>query len=85
MYDQRYESGGSFWPDVHRRLLIGLLISQLLLMGLLSTKNVEKSTIALLPLPILTIWFHAYCKGRFQSAFVRFPLQVRISLHYDLH
>ncbi|KAA3475019.1 CSC1-like protein isoform X1 [Gossypium australe] len=75
VYDQRYESGGSFWPDVHRRLLIGLLISQLLLMGLLSTKNIEKSTIALLPLPVLTIWFHVYCKGRFQSAFVRFSLQ----------
>ncbi|KAG4174444.1 hypothetical protein ERO13_A11G120900v2 [Gossypium hirsutum] len=75
VYAQRYESGGSFWPDVHRRLLIGLLISQLLLMGLLSTKSVEKSTIALLPLPILTIWFHVYCKGRFQSAFVRFSLQ----------
>ncbi|XP_052877930.1 CSC1-like protein At4g02900 isoform X2 [Gossypium arboreum] len=75
VYAQRYESGGSFWPDVHRRLLIGLLISQLLLMGLLSTKSVEKSTIALLPLPILTVWFHVYCKGRFQSAFVRFSLQ----------
>ncbi|XWS76446.1 hypothetical protein CRYUN_Cryun01aG0176800 [Craigia yunnanensis] len=75
VYDQRYESGGSFWPDVHRRLIIGLIISQLLLIGLLSTKNIEKSTIALLPLPILTIWFHRYCKGRFESAFAKFPLQ----------
>ncbi|XVF80503.1 hypothetical protein PTKIN_Ptkin15bG0079000 [Pterospermum kingtungense] len=75
VYDQRYESGGSFWPDVHWRLIIGLIISQLLLLGLLSTKKIEKSTIALLPLPILTIWFHRYCKGRFESAFVKFPLQ----------
>ncbi|XP_022759718.1 CSC1-like protein At4g02900 isoform X1 [Durio zibethinus] len=75
VYDQRYESGGSFWPDVHRRLIIGLIISQLLLMGLLSTKKIEKSTIALLPLPILTLWFRRYCKGRFESAFVKFPLQ----------
>ncbi|WRX09222.1 CSC1/OSCA1-like [Theobroma cacao] len=75
VYDQRYESGASFWPDVHRRLIIGLIISQLLLMGLLSTKKIDKSTIALLPLPILTIWFHRYCKGRFESAFVKFPLQ----------
>ncbi|XVF21817.1 hypothetical protein REPUB_Repub12eG0122500 [Reevesia pubescens] len=75
VYDQRYESGGSFWPDVHRRLIIGLIISQLLLMGLLSTKKIEKSTLVLLPLPILTIWFHRYCKGRFEPAFVKFPLQ----------
>lgn len=51
-------------------------MSQLLLMGLLSTKSVAKSTPVLLVLPVLTIWFHIFCKGRFESAFVRFPLQV---------
>ncbi|KAI3449602.1 hypothetical protein Pfo_006267 [Paulownia fortunei] len=75
VYDQKYESGAAFWPDVHRRVIIGLMISQLLLMGLLSTRNVAKSTPLLLVLPVLTIWFHRFCKGRFESAFVKFPLQ----------
>ncbi|OMO77795.1 hypothetical protein CCACVL1_14833 [Corchorus capsularis] len=75
VYDQNYESGASFWPDVHRRLIISIIISQLLLIGLLSTKQIKQSTIALVPLPVLTFWFHRYCKGRFESAFVRFPLQ----------
>lgn len=75
VYDQKYESAAAFWPDVHRRVIIGLIMSQLLLMGLLSTKSVAKSTPALLVLPILTIWFHRFCKGRFEPAFVRFPLQ----------
>ncbi|KAL0371342.1 UNVERIFIED_CONTAM: CSC1-like protein [Sesamum angustifolium] len=75
VYDQNYESGAAFWPDVHRRVVIGLVISQLLLMGLLSTKSIAKSTPVLLILPILTIWFHRFCKGRFESAFVKFPLQ----------
>ncbi|GKV27836.1 hypothetical protein SLEP1_g36960 [Rubroshorea leprosula] len=75
VYDQKYESGAAFWPDVHRRLIISLIISQLLLLGLLSTKRAAKSTLVLIPLPILTIWFHKYCKGRFESAFVKFPLQ----------
>ncbi|KAK4418243.1 CSC1-like protein [Sesamum alatum] len=75
VYDQKYESGAAFWPDVHRRVVIGLVISQLLLMGLLSTKSIAKSTPVLLILPVLTIWFHRFCKGRFESAFVRFPLQ----------
>ncbi|KAF5731511.1 CSC1-like protein [Tripterygium wilfordii] len=75
VYDQKYESGASFWPDVHRRLIIGLVISQLLLLGLLSTKKAEDSTPFLVALPILTIWFHRFCKGRFESAFVKFPLQ----------
>lgn len=75
VYDQRYESAAAFWPDVHRRVIVGLIMSQLLLMGLLSTKSVAKSTPVLIVLPILTIWFHRFCKGRFEPAFVRFPLQ----------
>ncbi|KAK6120123.1 hypothetical protein DH2020_046159 [Rehmannia glutinosa] len=74
VYDQKYESGASFWPDVHRRVIIGLIISQVLLMGLLSTKNAAKSTPLLLLLTVLTIWFHRFCKGCFESAFVKFPL-----------
>lgn len=77
MYNQKYESGAAFWPDVQRRLIIGMVISQLLLMGLMSTKDAEISTPFLIVLPILTIWFHMFCKGRFESAFVKFPLQVR--------
>lgn len=76
MYVQLYESGAAFWPDVHRRLIVNLIISQLLLMGLLSTKIAERANSVLIPLPVLTFWFHKYCKGRFESAFVMFPLEV---------
>ncbi|XP_019243321.1 PREDICTED: CSC1-like protein At4g02900 isoform X3 [Nicotiana attenuata] len=75
VYDQKYESGASFWPDVNRRILIGLVISQLLLIGLLSTKDTAKSTPLLIVLIVLTIWFHKLCKGRFESVFVKCPLQ----------
>ncbi|XP_031250605.1 CSC1-like protein At4g02900 [Pistacia vera] len=75
VYVQISESGAAFWPDVHRRLIANLIISQLLLIGLLSTKKTERSTPLLIPLPILTFWFHRYCKGRFESAFLMFPLQ----------
>lgn len=83
MYHQKYESAASFWPDVHRRIIIGLMISQLLLMGLLSTKEAANSTPFLLVLPVLTFWFHRFCKNRFESAFRKFPLQVR-NLVFDL-
>lgn len=75
VYHQKYESAASFWPDVHRRIIIGLMISQLLLMGLLSTKKATNSTPFILVLPILTFWFHRFCKNRFESAFRKFPLQ----------
>ncbi|TYI20155.1 hypothetical protein ES332_A07G216700v1 [Gossypium tomentosum] len=48
---------------------------QLLLMGLLSTKEAASSTPLLITLPVLTIWFHRFCKGRYEPAFVRNPLQ----------
>ncbi|KAF8391581.1 hypothetical protein HHK36_023887 [Tetracentron sinense] len=75
VYNQEYESGAAFWPDVHGRIIAALVISQLLLMGLLSTKGAAQSTPLLIALPVLTICFHWFCKGRYEPAFVRYPLQ----------
>ncbi|RZC04778.1 Calcium permeable stress-gated cation channel 1 isoform E [Glycine soja] len=75
VYNQEYESGAAFWPDVHFRVIIALIVSQIVLMGLLTTKEAASSTPFLIVLPVLTIWFHIYCKGRFEPAFVRYPLQ----------
>ncbi|MED6144096.1 Calcium permeable stress-gated cation channel 1 [Stylosanthes scabra] len=75
VYNQEYESAAAFWPDVHFRIVVALIISQIVLMGLLTTKRAAQSTPFLIALPVLTIWFHRYCKGRFESAFVKYPLQ----------
>nr|GMC70600.1 CSC1-like protein At3g21620 [Ipomoea batatas] len=75
VYNQEYESAAAFWPDVHGRIVTALIVSQLLLMGLLSTKRAAHSTPLLITLPILTIWFHLFCKGRYEPAFIRYPLQ----------
>ncbi|RXH67993.1 hypothetical protein DVH24_028140 [Malus domestica] len=75
VYNQEYESAAAFWPDVHGRIITALIVSQLLLMGLLSTKEAAQSTPLLITLPVLTIWFHKFCKGRYEPAFIRHPLQ----------
>ncbi|GAB2233795.1 hypothetical protein Droror1_Dr00003024 [Drosera rotundifolia] len=75
VYNQEYESAAAFWPEVHLRIIVALVISQLLLMGLLSTREASHSTPLLIILPLLTIWFHRFCKGRFEPAFVKYPLQ----------
>ncbi|MBA0704715.1 hypothetical protein Golax_016955 [Gossypium laxum] len=75
VYNQEYESAAAYWPDVHLRIIVALIVSQLLLMGLLSTKEAASSTPLLITLPVLTIWFHRFCKGRYEPAFVRNPLQ----------
>ncbi|XP_024985640.1 CSC1-like protein At1g32090 [Cynara cardunculus var. scolymus] len=75
VYHQRYESAAAFWPHVHTRILASLLISQILLLGLLSTKKAVNSTPLLVVLPVLTITFHKYCKNRFEPAFRKYPLE----------
>ncbi|KAK4360433.1 hypothetical protein RND71_019385 [Anisodus tanguticus] len=76
VYHQKYESGAAFWPDVHRRIIFALVFSHLSLLGLLSTKCVAQSTPFLIALPVLTIAFHFFCKGRYQPTFTRYPPQV---------
>jgi Calcium-dependent channel, 7TM region, putative phosphate len=80
VYNQEYESSAAFWPFVQSRIIIGLLISQVLLIGLLSTKKAANSTPLLALLPVFTIWFHYYCKKRFEPAFRKYPLEVRFLL-----
>ncbi|XP_039029835.1 CSC1-like protein At1g32090 isoform X1 [Hibiscus syriacus] len=75
VYNQQYESGAAFWPHVHSRIIASLVISQLLLLGLLSTKQAANSTPLLVALPILTLYFQKYCKNRFESAFRKYPLE----------
>ncbi|KAI6704075.1 hypothetical protein NL676_013211 [Syzygium grande] len=75
VYNQEYESAAAFWPDVHLRVIVALLISQLLLSGLLATKQAAIPTPFLIAFPVLTIYFHRFCKGRYEPAFTRYPLQ----------
>ncbi|TKY70253.1 CSC protein [Spatholobus suberectus] len=75
VYNQQYESAAAFWPHVHSRIIASLLISQFLLLGLLSTKKAAKSTPLLVILPILTFAFHKYCQRRFEPAFRKYPLE----------
>ncbi|KAL5729878.1 Calcium permeable stress-gated cation channel 1 [Ranunculus cassubicifolius] len=75
VYHQEYESAAAFWPDVHGRIISALVISQILLIGLMSTKEAATTAPFLLALPVLTVWFHSVCEKRFKSAFVVYPLQ----------
>ncbi|CDY27442.1 BnaC03g64820D [Brassica napus] len=70
VYNQEYESAAAFWPDVHGRVIAALMISQVLLMGLLGTKHAALAAPFLIALPVLTIGFHRFCKGRYEPAFV---------------
>ncbi|KAK3014025.1 hypothetical protein RJ639_008658 [Escallonia herrerae] len=85
VYNQQYESAAAFWPHIHSRIIASLLISQLLLLGLLSTKKAANSTPLLVALPILTLSFHKYCKNRFEPAFRKYPLEEAMAKDRDDH
>lgn len=44
-------------------------------MGLLVTKRAALAAPFIIALPVITIGFHRFCKGRYEPAFVRYPLQ----------
>ncbi|CAN4083741.1 unnamed protein product [Withania somnifera] len=48
---------------------------QLSLLGLLSTKHAAQSAPFLIALPVLTMSFHLFCKGRYEPAFTKYPIQ----------
>ncbi|XP_010450765.1 PREDICTED: protein OSCA1-like [Camelina sativa] len=75
VYNQEYESAAAFWPDVHGRVISALIISQLLLMDLLATKRAALAAPFLIALPVITIGFHRFSKGRYEPAFIRYPLE----------
>ncbi|KAK2995334.1 hypothetical protein RJ640_001856 [Escallonia rubra] len=83
VYNQQYESAAAFWPHIHSRIIASLLISQLLLLGLLSTKKAANSSPLLVALPILTLSFHKYCKNRFEPAFRKYPLEEAMAKDRD--
>ncbi|XP_039166696.1 cysteine--tRNA ligase 2, cytoplasmic-like [Eucalyptus grandis] len=75
VYNKEYESAAAFRPDVHLRVIIAWVISQLLLFGPFAMNQAANLTPFLIALPILTIYFHRFCKGRYEPAFVIYPLQ----------
>uniref|UniRef100_K4B5R4 Uncharacterized protein n=1 Tax=Solanum lycopersicum TaxID=4081 RepID=K4B5R4_SOLLC len=75
VYNQEYESGATFCPDVYRCIIFALVFSQISLLGLLSTKCAAQSTPFLIALPVLTLSSHYFCKGCYEPSFTRYPLQ----------
>ncbi|KAH9576159.1 hypothetical protein CY35_01G147600 [Sphagnum magellanicum] len=75
VYEPAYETGGQFWPEVHTRIISCLIFTQVLFIGLFSLKGSGRASLACIPLPILTLLFHAHCRQRFQPTFKNFNLE----------
>ncbi|KAM3254487.1 hypothetical protein ACQJBY_048160 [Aegilops geniculata] len=69
VYAPKYDTGGRFWPIVHNATIFSLVLMHLISIGIFGVKEFPLGSSLLVPLPILTLLFHAYCGNRFYPIF----------------
>lgn len=66
VYIGEFESGGSFWFDVHEWSLICLTLSQLTLIGYITLRGGIRESLLLTPLPIVVYWYRRFSLDRYK-------------------
>ncbi|VAI13637.1 unnamed protein product [Triticum turgidum subsp. durum] len=69
VYAPKYDTGGRFWPIVHNATIFSLVLMHLISIGVFGVKEFPLGSSLLVPLPILTLLFYAYCGNRFYPIF----------------
>ncbi|CAM6089031.1 unnamed protein product [Calypogeia fissa] len=75
VYDPSYETAGQYWLLVHSRIIAGLAVMQITLVGIFEAKMSTKVSMLTVPLPIITIIFHQYCNKRFYPVFKNYSVE----------
>lgn len=60
VYIPVYSCGGRMWPIVFNRIIAGMIVFHLLMSGVLSLKESYAASLAMLPLPVITILFFLF-------------------------
>ncbi|KAL3676401.1 hypothetical protein R1sor_026349 [Riccia sorocarpa] len=68
VYVPEYETGGRMWPHIHSRILVGLFVSQITMLGYFGLKKFPY-VFLLLPLPFITLLFARICRKVYYPAF----------------
>ncbi|GMH37685.1 hypothetical protein BSKO_05558 [Bryopsis sp. KO-2023] len=70
VYQESYQSGGKIWKEVFQQTLVGLLIMQLMMIGLLAVKKFPYAVLVF-PMPVVTVVFWRRMNSLFKE-----PLEV---------
>ncbi|KAI8971656.1 hypothetical protein BDF20DRAFT_792711, partial [Mycotypha africana] len=65
IYVTKVETGGQIWRSLFNRLLVSTMLFQLIMIGVLNLKSAKIPSVAVAPLPLLTILFKIICNRRF--------------------
>ncbi|KAI9028654.1 hypothetical protein DFJ74DRAFT_496688 [Hyaloraphidium curvatum] len=74
VYVKEWENHGRHWPLVFNRTVLGLIIFQLVMIGLLAVKQAPLYATAIVPLLLVTILFYTYCNRAFAKRTEFVPL-----------
>lgn len=60
VYIPVYSCGGMMWPRVFNRMIVGTVVFQLLMIGVIGLKESYAASVLLLPLPVITALFYVF-------------------------
>jgi len=83
VYTSNYETGGTLWHRVFKFSCIGLLISQITLIGLMALKEGFQQGPCLIPLPIITIYFMGFYEDRYKAMIEQSTLAMEVAVRAD--
>ncbi|XP_057509044.1 CSC1-like protein At1g69450 isoform X2 [Actinidia eriantha] len=78
VYAPKYETAGKFWPIVHNSMIFSLLLMHAIALGIFTLKKLPLASTSIIPLPILTLLFNAYCRKRFLPIFIAYSAETLI-------
>ncbi|GMI67423.1 hypothetical protein 1, ARABIDOPSIS THALIANA HYPOTHETICAL PROTEIN 1 [Hibiscus trionum] len=78
VYAPKFESGGKFWPIVHDSTIFSLVLMHVIAIGIFGLKKLPLASSLIIPLPVLTLIFNAYCRKRFLPTFKSYPTECLI-------
>ncbi|XP_061978858.1 CSC1-like protein HYP1 [Populus nigra] len=86
VYAPKYETAGMFWPIVHNSTIFSLILMHIIAIGIFGLKKLPLASSLIIPLPVLTLIFNAYCQKRFLPLFKAYPTECLIKKdRKDLH
>ncbi|XP_073224158.1 CSC1-like protein RXW8 isoform X1 [Cicer arietinum] len=80
VYITKYDSGGQYWPIAHNTTVFSLLVAQLIALGVFGLKRSTVASGFTIPLLIVTLLFHQYCRQRFLPVFRSHSAQILIDM-----
>ncbi|CAG8475724.1 4639_t:CDS:10 [Diversispora eburnea] len=67
VFTTKVETGGTYWRVVFNRLIVSILFWQCVMIGVMNLKGAHIQSIAVLPLPVITIFLKIMCSRSFDE------------------